>query len=1559
MPDAKIKTVFDNFTRKYALSKTLKFELKPVPRTRKLLNLGNKNSKTIFLQDKVRAENYAIIKEYVDKLHANFINKALALSGAYIDVTKIKNEKQEDVSDEQEIDNDGKGKEEKFKSNHHKKIIELFKEIGTKDLYGWIKFDKKNIISGKLFGKELIDILREEFKNELDKEIDIPVLFFNKDEKRKKRKLKDVFSSFGKNEKKEGKNFTTYFTSAFHDNRKNYYKGDGKTGRVATRIVDENLKRFLLNKEKFENILKSADGDSEEIKKIRDKEKSAKLIERYRSLLKSFDDCTIWDDFMTKKAKRAELPKDFDYKNWRDYAFGNKYGHFLQKKINAYNFIKGKLNKDINESKIDIGNFQKLHKQVHGEAKKLDTEEEFYVDKDNIFAAENSFIKRFIVHSQNKLRYSQKIFDRFLKEEYSKPEQVFISKRAVNTISSRCFANWNTLKEAIRDNYNEREKKQNKDLPQFVDLLVIKDVLESEKDTPKDELFKYKYFEAIDPKNKDRKRLQELQINLEDGKHWHNFLLIMKYEFDSLKKRHEQAAVKLLIEKKYDKVNNKQQIGLLFDFAESANGLMSMTKYFALRRKGVMVEDSRYSNRDEIHEMAENYLDGSDDGTEGRCFINEYYKALKHFVSQKPWIEDKVVLTFENPVLLGGWNQTKEMECGGILLERSGCYYLGYLENKKTFDYSFNENDLYSNGKESKKKKAETLEKNWQERLKRFQKARAKNGEEFYNKIEIFQIADAHHDVSLLRSRATKYNLKKFDKFYKDQGGDPNKIDDIKENNSYKTTEKNFNLNDLKTIVDYYKACLPAQDLRRIDEYNDVSNFEKAIEQKGYSNWRFFDFSKLSITDSYKNINGFTNELERCGYRVDTVKISKNYIDEAVKNGDLYLFQIYNKDFELDEEIGKEKHRDKFVSKKEWRQQKDRREEEKEHGRENEHTTFFKMLFDQEKNLRNKDGVIYKLSGGAKLFYRPASKDLKNKEDQYGKKISERQRYSEDKLMLHIPILMNFVNKNEERQINSDINKLIYDTGFKQDKFRIIALDRGEKNLVYLTVLNEQGKILQAESLNHITRFDKNGKPKKEKNQYHDKNGNPKGEAKINDFKDYHNLLEQKQIERLKARKSWEPVEKIANLKEGYLGFVANKIASLVVDFIQDGKIPVIVLENLNVGMKQGRIQIEKQVYSKVEEKIAKKLSYLVDKRVGNFLNAWQLTPNIKTFGSDIEWKDQVGIIFYVNPSYTSATCPKCGFRKRKYIKAEKAKDEFKKVEMSFDGARYIFKFSSEVTDTVYSNVRRVIWDKKANEGRGGSKEIDDVTKEMTKLFKDFGMSINNSISGQIQQLELSKGREKEFWGRLLKWFNYILEIRNSINKKRRISDENAEIEEWGENKDFIFCPHCYFDSEKKEAMNNLKEKIYIGDEAQKFEFNGDANGSYNIGRKGIIGIQKIKAYEQEKIDFQKKWNITDWPKSDKNNDKISLSEGLFLQLVKLKEKGINNKKEAYYYCVLSEGIRLKPNEKTIEYFSVDKRLRKYPDLFISDSEWDKFVQNKQNLKESILPEKQVTYAKK
>src|SRR5690606_9617832 len=77
-------TTFSNFTNKYALPKTLRFELKPVGKTLENMRsqLEYDENLQTFLKDQRIEDAYQTLKPYIDKLHEGFINLSLNTSHA-------------------------------------------------------------------------------------------------------------------------------------------------------------------------------------------------------------------------------------------------------------------------------------------------------------------------------------------------------------------------------------------------------------------------------------------------------------------------------------------------------------------------------------------------------------------------------------------------------------------------------------------------------------------------------------------------------------------------------------------------------------------------------------------------------------------------------------------------------------------------------------------------------------------------------------------------------------------------------------------------------------------------------------------------------------------------------------------------------------------------------------------------------------------------------------------------------------------------------------------------------------------------------------------------------------------------------------------------------------------------------------------------------------------------------------------------------------------------------------------------------------------------------------
>ena len=131
----------------------------------------------------------------------------------------------------------------------------------------------------------------------------------------------------------------------------------------------------------------------------------------------------------------------------------------------------------------------------------------------------------------------------------------------------------------------------------------------------------------------------------------------------------------------------------------------------------------------------------------------------------------------------------------------------------------------------------------------------------------------------------------------------------------------------------------------------------------------------------------------------------------------------------------------------------------------------------------------------------------------------------------------------------------------------VVGVNRGERHLVYITVINGAGEIVEQFSLNQII---------------NEHNG-------VSHAVDYHELLDRKEKERMEARQTWTTINNIKDLKDGYISQVVGKIVKLVIKYDA-----VIAMEDLNSGFKNSRAKVEKQGYQKLEKMLIDKLNYLV-----------------------------------------------------------------------------------------------------------------------------------------------------------------------------------------------------------------------------------------------------------------------------------------------------------------------------------------------------------------------------
>jgi len=208
------KNYYEQFINLYGLSKTLRFELKPVWKTKKLLDESNGE---IFSKDKRILEIYQnLIKPSINKLHSYFIQASLQ---------DINFKLPENIVDIYKKD---KKKFEKIQKKLAKYIIN---DVWNYTFYNakWYKQlrDEKTILWKKwekwLLAEIFWDTIYENFK------------FEDLNWKTYKELIEKYFKWF----------FT--YLSTFNENRANLYKDDLKWSRITTRILKDNLPRFLGN----------------------------------------------------------------------------------------------------------------------------------------------------------------------------------------------------------------------------------------------------------------------------------------------------------------------------------------------------------------------------------------------------------------------------------------------------------------------------------------------------------------------------------------------------------------------------------------------------------------------------------------------------------------------------------------------------------------------------------------------------------------------------------------------------------------------------------------------------------------------------------------------------------------------------------------------------------------------------------------------------------------------------------------------------------------------------------------------------------------------------------------------------------------------------------------------------------------------------------------------------------------------------------------------------------------------------------------------------------------
>jgi len=719
------------------------------------------------------------------------------------------------------------------------------------------------------------------------------------------------------------------------------------------------------------------------------------------------------------------------------------------------------------------------------------------------------------------------------------------------------------------------------------------------------------------------------------------------------------------------------------------------------------------------------------------------YNKVRNYLTKKPGETERIKLMFDNPTLADGWDQNKEKDNTCVLFFRDGLYYLGVMNPEEKTDFS----------KLSGPKTPGCYRKMVYKLLPGPNKMLPKV---FFSKkgLELF-----HPSANLLE----RYHAGAYKK------------------------GPSFDLAFCRRLIDFYKASIAA-----------------------HPDWSKFGF-RFSPTSSYNGIDEFYREVSEQGYRISFENIPVETVDRLVEEGKLCLFQLWNKDFSRAST-----------------------------GRPNLHTQYWNAVFAPE-NLQD---VVIKLNGEAELFYRPRSIKEHVFRHKVGEKMVNRRgadgspmpesvhgelfrhfngspeplsdearawiesgnlvvkdvtheivkdrRYTEDKFSFHVPLTINFKQPDAPARFNEQVRDFLRGN----PDVNVIGIDRGERNLIYLTLVDRQGNLLEQRSFNVVSRTRRDG---------------------VEMRTDYQSKLAQAEKDRAAARLTWSEIGAIKDLKEGYLSAVVHEIAKMMVE-----RNAIVVLEDLNFGFKRGRFRIERQVYQKFEKALIDKLNYLVFKdrglaEPGGTLRGYQLTDAFESFE---RIGKQTGFLFYVPAGYTSKIDPTTGFTNlfntKRCTNAAGIRDFFAAFDsIRWDAARRAFAFAFDYRNfktsqeshrtawTVYSANRRLVFDKDART----EKEID-PTAILLDALKKHGVSVTDGfdLKALLADTEPSKANAG-FFRNVFYAFDRTLQMRNSRAGEDYI--ESPVLNGRGE----------FFDSRKADAT---------------LPKDADANGAYHIALKGV-----------------------------------------------------------------------------------------------------------------------------
>lgn len=1433
----------DAFTLQYSLSKTLRFELKPVGKTAEWIQerdiIGTKkqeNGEALLTgKDAERAENYKYAKKLLDSMHRLFIEDALASI----------NEEQKIELNQLFVEIAKSGSLDEFRKPLSKLCKELF-DSATQD---WLLAYSEEMPC--LWDEDIAEFTSkaEATENKKDKKFFIkktedirklkadPLKAFKKKKhealtsntealkllewKIRKGEVRASGKELGRDKSEEilskGElililrsfySFVTYF-SGFNENRTNIYNLDDKkyiSTSIAFRSFEQNLFFHIENIKKWRTVTKSIEDYSDKLNAS-----DYSIQEKLRELEVAFN-CKLEDFLAVDSFSQFLSQSGIDHYNSIMGGFAQKTG---KTKVQGLNEIINQIRQQTGAKRYKFPPMKLLYKQILSKGESVFFES--YVDDAEMLNSIAGFHENHLNESVCSNWLNE--LDELIHSVQENKDSIFIARNKLNRISQVMTGSWSTIQDWIVAHQKDQKA---------VDALTKKKVFSIK------ELENY-FSKSLDDELFTAKIPKDRSVYLPDegeGILFHFFKVRVKEILAEVQTGwYALDEAQLLQEKQLDKNRENEgskgfeQVGLLKGYLDACNSLSRFIADWNIQK------DIKQEKCTLWYEFLQKHLD--------TVPISDLYNQVHNHVSKKAYSTDKVKLNFDHSKLLGGFVESRTeksdngTQYGAYLFRKKDSssflrYYLGISKDFKLFRFH----------------EADKILKEDKSSFERFYYYQMKETSFYGSSYAGNYTKDKELLIDSIRNFITGKNL------HLEIEGDQTPTSILT------NIEKEYG-------SEIYEELFANPEFQQIQE-QVIENIRNTL--KGYQG-KINEFDNVisnlpkRIGDVLQYISCLAKEKMMIFLPVSETEWNSQFTKRKDDENQFYLFEITNKDLNPDVKTT---------------------------GRDNLHTYYFKNLFMSGQNTidlgkgeiffrqsslkkhetyRHKIGEVLKHKRYSKewnLINLPVPQITKWEEIQrhpkleiindkvlyqgkvIGKKCKHKiikdRRFTVDKYLLHLSIILNY---KEGKPVKNVISNKVHDFLRKNEEVNVIGIDRGEKHLLYYSVTNQQGDIIEQGSLNSIV------------------SSYQKGATSVPHSTNYLEKLQEKEKNRDVARKSWSRIENIKELKAGYLSHVVHKLAQLIIKHNA-----IVVLEDLNAGFKRGRFKVERQVYQKFEKALIDKLNYLVFKdqekpsATGHPLRAYQLTDPFMSF-KDIEKRKQSGILFYTTAAYTSTTDPVTGFLKnvyKPYANVVDSTDFWKSFdEIHYDVKKERFEFTYDLRkiknkqvdrDKDEAKVSRSVWTvcscversryvkHNANEeqkqgtaseslGKMGEYEVFVVTDKLKALFEKESISyksgedIRDQLSNRIDKKDAKLHRE------LIYYFGTLLNMRVTDKQSESGTDEN----------DYILSPvEPFFDSRKG---------------YEKLPVNGDANGAYNIARKGIAILNRIHVSESgDKIDL-------------------------------------------------------------------------------------------------------------